>query len=1313
MVRDDMQFSILLRAFALASLSLLTSCGGGSSPNSTSEELNNTPQGEVSGYIMPVPQAPGLITIIGSSGEIGNISTDSNGHFVLDAQLKSGSYQMKVEHQGFTEFSGARSSSGSYNISFEYIAGEIQSVFGTTFSRLADIGSSTEISNWLGFNPLRTQPAVLNDANFSSDSLSSQIKHGALTQAISVLSKNLGREDTEALTDLMVQDYSADGSLDGLGAGGIQLSYNGEVVSNETYRRDLGVALLEVLQDERNVTGVTGQAAVDYANEFANSLSSVAPALDYTVDVLNPIDGDGGEVTPPETGPYSFQFAGPTQFGTVRVQLVADDINTVSTFYINSTDYTYFTEATYSNNAYFVDIDTTQFSDGVMGFEISIDKTDGTSFNADIEFNINNSTESISLVSDLFTNNYNYTAVVETDYDSADILNVLINNQNATLSSGKYSAVISLGSNANQVTVIVNLRSGLSDEAEFTVSVDDSEPTVDEVFHEFTSGYKVNYYKPADGVVVNQYLYMGSSYPFFLTDGSASLNFIDPTIANLKAKKHVFLQAKVSDNYSEYSDISVSYDALINGSGVAFNKPVTIESNGEFAIPVTVETFTDSLKTNNMGDTFTLSVKATDGAGNVSVENFTFNVRYEPYNIQPSTSYPDNSVVAGNINYIPGGYFSDAAEVSINVNGLKITAAYPTSPSFNFSTSTLTDGVHTFTITVKTIFGETYTHDITLDVDNTKPVIDIDAVVEASSSSYVLTGRATDLKGINSIKVDGQSVSFNSETGEFSKTITLSTGVQYVEVVAEDNTYNKRTVTVEISYDPTKPQIQVVSPYNTLQKVWVDGTSKNQLSDFYLNATSSLMIFEGNKNYNGLSLNENSLSNNRIPHAIFEIKETNLSGVDQAVAVTMTVAKNGVPFITDKALAATSGFSYLIPFTEEMLGTDWFVGSEADTFTFTLKAVGQSKQNTYEFFLATKETTNVVSNPVSAQDAYNGLNENFFFQVGDIAGLTKSELFVNGVSYISGDPLVSTFLVDLSGLADGVYPLNLVLSDRAGERLNESMSFTVDRTAPTFTHNLPDYSKDFDFTVEGVVADLGVGVDKLYIDGELVDFNSTTGAYSHQIQINPNAGNIENDDSYESLHEFEIIDNIGNTRTETVQVKVDRVGSFVFKQSVTVTGQADTQCDGIPDVAKVWYGDDTNGQWTIYNNTKTLGAIDVTDNSALNAKDIGYFRFYSWSYSRDHHGDLKTLTDVTYSYYVDNVPVFVDQPLASVGLVGMNEVNEYRIALTEEYLGTGFYQTTTSQLHKLTVKAKDDLGHSGSKDFTFRVCNYVDKGIDR
>jgi len=1292
----------------------LIGCGGGGSESSPAE-VDNTPWGQISGYVLPVPKTSARVSIIDNNGSVvRDVTTDSNGYFSTDGQLVSGDYQFKVEHQGFTEFSGARSSSGTYTISFEYTAGGLQSIFGTTFSRLADIGSSTAISNWLGFNPLRTQPALLDDGNFSSDSLNSQIKHGALTQAISVLSKNLGREDTEAFTDLMVQDYSVDGLLDGVGAAGMQLSYNGVSVTNKTYRSDLGVALLEVLQGDSNLTGVTGQSAIDYANTFANSVSSVVPSLDYTVDVLNPIDGsdDGGDDTPTTSEPYSYQFAGPTQFGTVRVQLVADDINTVSTFYINSTDYTYFTEATFANNTYYVDVDTTKFSDGVMGFELSLEKTDGSSFNTVIEFNINNSTENILLVSSLFTNSYNYTAIVETGYDSEDVLSVLINNQNALYSSGQYSAVVNIGSGANTLSVVVNLRSGLQDQVEFTVSVDDTEPSVDEVFHEFTSGYKVNYYKPADDILENQYLSMGSSYPFFLTDGNASLNFIDPTIANLKAKKHIFLQAKVSDNYSDYSSIAVSYDALINGTGVAFNKPVTVESNGEFAIPITIETFTDALKTNNMGDVFTLSVKATDGAGNESVENFSFNVLYEAYNIQPSTSYPDNSVIAGNIVYVPGGFYSDASEVSININGLKINASNPTNPSFNFSTSALTDGVHTFIITVQTIYGETYTHEITLDIDNTKPFIDVDTIVEASSSSYVLTGVATDLKGINSIKVDGQFVSFNSDTGEFSKTISLITGTQYVDVIAEDNTYNKRTVTVEITYDPTKPQIQIVSPYNTLQKVWVGGSTKNQLVDFYLNANNPLMIFNGNKNYDGLSLNENSLSNNRIPHAIFEIKETNLSGDDQSVSVTMSVAKNGVPFITEMALSATSGFSYLIPFTEELLGTDWFAGSETDTYTFTLNATGQSKENSYEFYLSTKEVVNAIENPLSADDAFNGSNENFFFQVGDIAGLTESELVVNGVSYVSGDPLVSTFLVDLSSLTDGVYPLNLVLSDRAGERLNESMSFTIDRTAPTFTHNLPEYSKDFDFTVEGVVTDLGVGVSKLYIDGEEVAFNASTGAYSHEIQINPDAGNIENDDSYESLHEFVIIDKIGNTHNEVVQVKVDRVGVFVYNQFTSVGGQADTQCDGTPSVATTWTGSANNGQWIIYNNTKTLGSTAITDDQSLEDRRIAWFEFFTWSYSRDYHYDLRDLSNATFSYYVDNQAVFLNKPLAPVGLVGLLEVNEFRIALTEDYLGTDFYKTDHTVDHMIRVNVTDDLGFSSKQDFTFRICNYADMGID-
>ena len=1629
---------------SLSIATLLTACGG--SGDSGESATASTPSGmldnngtggttttgyrwgSISGFVSPVPSIA-VLTLKDSSGNTlrtGNI--DEHGFFTLEGQFPAGKHTIEMQHQGFTEFDGSKSTSGIMSASFAYTEGGSQPANLTPFSAL----NSTSINNWIGFDAVRTVPADLSSTNYIGQPLNDDILHGMLVDAISVTSKNLGRADTQAFFELMKTDFDTDGVLDGKGAGGRQLSYNGHEIKGNTYRGFFAEGMLEVASSSQNKTAVTSSALEPKASELANANDGV-------------ISKEDGEII---VGQKEFEYTlnvseGDKIFGNKTILLETNAGNNLESITLTVAD-------NLSESATIIDgqgsmyFDSTSIEDGQHTLRFTVNVKNSDSITIDVLVNIFNETPYITLISSPSTGHGNYTIKAEVGGQLEGLTDVYFNSTLAICTDNICSASLYLYGGHNNILAKIQFSERSEVQVNLSVQVDTEAPVINQIYHEYVTGYKVPFYRPDNNALEMRYLNMTPYYPYFLSNGSVSLNFVTPTVANLMANKHTFFQGIITDNYTDYSEITIQAQLKMNGEFLEEFYNLVIDEDGVFVLPITTEYFGEALATSTVNDAFNIIIIATDAAGNSSKEEYGFHVKQPDYQVESSDYYPDDSVVHGNISYAPQGFYSDAVKVTLKSGAdFSINALNPNNPKFDFSLSQFPSGMNEFTIVVETSYGHTYSRTFNLNVDNVGPTLITETLIEATSGKIALTGSLTDTgSGVRSLYINDVAVRLNDDRTTFSFPVTLSTGTQFFKIESIDYTGNSTIANVRVNYDTSRPSYTLLSPLEGDQKAWqilqsqsklldfgishavqllrfnsmntfndigesqsaltannipyikfsasilsynvkkavnvtyslfaddvelfapqilsavsgydyllpltkeymteqflsnenvlyrvhvsIEGNSKTREFEYHFNAhhqaltftnpmdansiftgnqsemaftgehvagltksnltingttytaaeANTLMfsvdtldlnegvntatlelyqrtgkiiqqdflfksdnqdplltvnapaatktstfnvtgnasdlssgvtmlsvngqdipfdlsgdfnaqvsfpnnvnagmeqftfvatdaighsttsvsnvlldpfvpeltqlspsfgdqqvwmqvggssalkdlvfgegnmisIYQGITDHSGLAATPSNLTNNKIPYLHFTATDKQPLGGFAHPTVNYSLKKNGVDLFGQKTLNAFTGYEYILPITTESFGADWFKGSDEDLYTLVISLTHNGDTTIINRSFKTHDVQTIItSNFTAANNSYAAADHNIKIYADDATGLTQAKLTIGSLEVYTPHLRDLIFSADLSSFADGVYDVRVELTDRKGLVIAKDMQLSVDTMAPTFTHDLPEISTDQTFEINGTVTDIASGVQSISIDGVNVNFNEVTGAYTHTVTFDPLAGNVYDltNINYDSHHEFVVTDNKGNTETTVIMVIIDNMGVFPWAKSVSISGKVDSQCDGLEDQTANWNGGTNNGLWTIYADTKTLNGTSILDHQSLDQKKIGYFRFVNWSHVHDYYYMLNRLTDATYSYYVNNELIFENRTLEIAKTAGDKQVNEFRIALTEEYLGEGFYNTHYTDSHHIRVESSDYLGHTGHTDYYFRICNYVEKG---
>ncbi len=134
--------------------------------------------------------------------------------------------------------------------------------------------ANQEISNWLGVDIIKTQPADITNSKSATGILDNTNKYGFANAGISLLMKGIGGNtfntaNSIILTQKAFDDVAADGQLNGR-TGQTQLSIGSAVLSATFYKNDLATNMLDMSATVQNATLIqpTNPDLINFVNTF-------------------------------------------------------------------------------------------------------------------------------------------------------------------------------------------------------------------------------------------------------------------------------------------------------------------------------------------------------------------------------------------------------------------------------------------------------------------------------------------------------------------------------------------------------------------------------------------------------------------------------------------------------------------------------------------------------------------------------------------------------------------------------------------------------------------------------------------------------------------------------------------------------------------------------------------------------------------------------------------------------------------------------------------------------------------------------------
>lgn len=282
-----MKIPKLYRVASLAGLAL-SGCRLGNPGSATS-----IPPGSVTGYVVSAgPVAGASISVLGPGGVLAATRSDDSGHFAVSVQSLDTTVELVASGGSYGNASAHNVASGTLRAALSYQQGSAQAVAITpiTNALVADedyfeaqglsppaavARADTAFSDWLGFDPLVTQPVLVADAQ-GGPTLSAGLRYGLVLAALTQWAHAYASR-TQTVTGLMAADVGYDGLLNGAGSKGV-LMLGTFALSADAYRQGLADALLQVAAaapstSADSLSGASASALLAYARTLAESTS--------------------------------------------------------------------------------------------------------------------------------------------------------------------------------------------------------------------------------------------------------------------------------------------------------------------------------------------------------------------------------------------------------------------------------------------------------------------------------------------------------------------------------------------------------------------------------------------------------------------------------------------------------------------------------------------------------------------------------------------------------------------------------------------------------------------------------------------------------------------------------------------------------------------------------------------------------------------------------------------------------------------------------------------------------------------------------
>ena len=258
-------------------------------------------------------------------------------------------------------------------------------------------------------------------------------------------------------------------------------------------------------------------------------------------------------------------------------------------------------------------------------------------------------------------------------------------------------------------------------------------------------------------------------------------------------------------------------------------------------------------------------------------------------------------------------------------------AGDPENPSFNFLTTSLTDGNHTITVVAKDTIGNESKTDFVYRVLNTGPAMNLTSSTLVNAAAYQITGTINSSVPIASVtaSLGNNTVAATLDNGTWSAPLTLPTGTNSILVTATDNVGNKNTATYSVNYDGNSPLIK----HEPTRVTFSDGSGQLNLCVFGELASSNnsvpLCLSSSSTSLNGKPISL-ALPNDDFIIVRFDVNDVSSNGVftepeeltvEYRYLVENEQVVNWSPAPRQEDLLANV---VLVPITTEYLGNNFF-----------------------------------------------------------------------------------------------------------------------------------------------------------------------------------------------------------------------------------------------------------------------------------------------------------------------------------------------------------------------------------------------------
>ncbi len=701
----------------------------------------------------------------------------------------------------------------------------------------------------------------------------------------------------------------------------------------------------------------------------------------------------------------------------------------------------------------------------------------------------------------------------------------------------------------------------------------------------------------------------------------------------------------------------------------------------------------------------TISVTATDKAGNVGATSITINLdTVAP--VVGITSHVDG-VYLNTPTITIAGSLDELNPVSVKVNGFDAVIGDGT---FNLAALSLTEGSNTISVTATDKSGNVGTTSINVNLDTVAPVVGITSHVDGVYLNTPTISLAGSLDELNpaSVKVNGLDAEISN--GAFSlAALNLTEGVNTISVTAIDNAGNVGTASIVINLDTVAPIVEVTSQihgvYLNTPTVAVRG-SLDELNPVSVKVNGHDAVISAG----GFSLSDLSLAEGANTITVTATDKAGNTGtrsitinLDTVAPVVSVTSHEDNVYLNTPTISVGGTLDEINPASVKVNGLDAVIGDG----TFSLAALSLAEgANTISLMVTDKAgnvgTTSITINldtvaPVVGITSHENnvyLNTPAIAVNGSLNELNPQSIKVNGLSaeFIAGAG--GSFNIGALSLSEGANTISVTVTDKAGNVGTTSIIVNLDTAAPVveITSHINDiYLKTPTIAVSGSMNEINPQL--VTVNGFATEFTEgTEGSFNlSALSLSEGANTVT----------VTAVDRAGNTGSASIIINLDTVapvvgiashvdGVYLNTPTVSVSGTLDelnpasVKVNGLDAVIG-------NGLFNLSAFSLSEGANTVTVTATDKAGNVG---------AASININLDTVAPVVgITSHVNDV--YLNTPTIAVS-GSMNEINPQSVMVNgfaTEFTEGSFNLSALSLsegANTVTVTAVDRAGNTGS-----------------